>query len=188
MTENFILYLIGFAGVGKLTIAKEIVSKTKFILIHNHLINNPILSVVALDGKSPLPAKVKKKISIIRQTVLETIIELSPPHFSFIFTNELIEGMQADKTIFEQIEEVAKIRKSRFLPVRIICNEDVLCKRVVSEDRKDNLKLTDKSATIKKFRNKEVFNPPVESFTIDVTELSAEQAAKAILKEFVKAK
>jgi adenylate kinase family enzyme len=186
MIDNAIIYLIGFAGVGKLTIAKEIVEQTNLILIHNHLINNPILSVVEVDGKSALPPIVREKIDVIRNTVLETIIELSPKNFSFIFTNELIEGKKADMEIFQSIEEVAKKRKSLFLPVRLICDEETLCERVVSEDRKENFKLTDKKVTIEKIRNKKLFTPPIDHITIDVTQLSAKQSAEEILAEIAK--
>jgi len=42
-----IVHLIGFPGVGKLTIAKEIVrQRSDFVLVDNHLINNPVFSVV----------------------------------------------------------------------------------------------------------------------------------------------
>ena len=49
-----ILYLIGKAGTGKYTIAKEI-EKSGFSLCDNHLINNPIFSLLNLDGQSPVP-------------------------------------------------------------------------------------------------------------------------------------
>lgn len=184
--NNVIIYLIGFAGVGKLTIAKEMVEQTNLILVHNHLINNPILSVVEVDGKSPLPATVREKIDVIRDTVLETIVELSPSHYSFVFTNELIEGKEADKEIFQSMQEVAKKRNSHFFPVCLICDEEALCERVVSEDRKENFKLIDKKATIEKIRNKKLFTPPIDHITIDVTELSAKQSAEKILTKVAK--
>lgn len=44
MKHPITLYLIGFAGTGKYTIAKELV-KFGYKVIDNHLINNPIFSL-----------------------------------------------------------------------------------------------------------------------------------------------
>ena len=54
---NAVVYLLGPYGVGKLTIAKELCAETAAILVDNHLINNPILSVIGADGVTPLPAQ-----------------------------------------------------------------------------------------------------------------------------------
>jgi shikimate kinase len=40
--RNTMIYLIGFAGAGKFTIAKEICKSAEARLVDNHLINNPI--------------------------------------------------------------------------------------------------------------------------------------------------
>lgn len=53
MIENSIIYLIGFTGTGKLTIAKEIALKIDIRVVANHLINDPILSLIQADGKTP---------------------------------------------------------------------------------------------------------------------------------------
>ena len=102
-----IVHLIGFPGIGKLTIAKEIVrQRPEFVLVDNHLINNPIFSVVKADGRTPLHRDVWIKIAQIKDIVLDTMARLSPPHLSFVMTNFLIED-EADK---------AECRKSRLLP------------------------------------------------------------------------
>jgi adenylate kinase family enzyme len=49
-----IVHLIGSPGVGKLTIARKIIrQRPDFVLADNHLINNPVFSVVKADGKTP---------------------------------------------------------------------------------------------------------------------------------------
>ena len=45
-----IIYLFGFAGCGKLTIAKAIQLKLDCILVDNHRINNVIFSLIDPDG------------------------------------------------------------------------------------------------------------------------------------------
>jgi hypothetical protein len=45
--QNTIVYLIGYAGTGKYTIAKELVLLTGAVIVDNQLINSPVFSVVA---------------------------------------------------------------------------------------------------------------------------------------------
>jgi shikimate kinase len=41
--NNTIIYLIGFPGVGKLTIAKELCNETSALLVDHHTLSNPRL-------------------------------------------------------------------------------------------------------------------------------------------------
>lgn len=180
--KNCIIHLIGFAGVGKLTIAKEIVAQSNFKLVDNHLINNPIFSVVEADGLTPLPKTVWEKTRIIRETVFDAILNISPPHFNFVLTNELVEDREGDLVIYKKVEELAHKRGSLFLPIRLVCDEEELCKRVVSEDRKLGFKEIDVDAAHQKSQTFEVLNPNHPNvFTLDVTSLSADNAAVIIL-------
>lgn len=182
MIKNVIIYLIGFAGTGKLTIAKEIASKSNIRIVANHLINDPILSVIQADGKTPLPRAVWDKIGIIRDVVFDTITNISPSNYSFIFTNELIEGNDIDLNVYNKVEAIATKRGSKYLPVRLICEAEELCKRVVSEERKANFKMIDKNASLQQSLESTVLNPKhPNTFTLDVTNLSAKEAADVIL-------
>jgi hypothetical protein len=98
--ENTIVVLIGFAGTGKYTIGRELCARTGAKLIDNHLIANPVFSVVKVDGVTPLPVGVWDKISQIRRTVYDAIRELSPPEMSFVFTVEWRENNPADLKAF----------------------------------------------------------------------------------------
>jgi hypothetical protein len=67
--NNTIIYLIGLPGVGKFTIGKEINKRTGARLIDNQLINNPIFSLIAADGFSPLPEIIWDRIGAIRRII-----------------------------------------------------------------------------------------------------------------------
>ena len=69
--QSTIVYLIGFAGTGKHTIALEICRLTGARLVDNHLINNPVFSLIQADGKTRLPETVWKKTWAIRHIVLD---------------------------------------------------------------------------------------------------------------------
>src|SRR5688500_10955918 len=94
------IYLIGFAGSGKLTIAKAIQERYDCILVDNHLVNNVIFSLIDPDGKSNLPKTVWLNVGRVRDAVLDTIRDLAKPGRSFIFTNELLEGEERDTQVF----------------------------------------------------------------------------------------
>lgn len=182
MISNCILYLIGFAGTGKFTIAKEIVLKENFKLVDNHLINSPIFQVIESDGKSPLPEAVWDKTSIIRDAVLDTIVNISGKHLSFVFTNELIDGEKHDVDIYNKVKQVATQRGSRFLPVRLTCSEDELCKRVSSQERRLRYKEIDTDSARKKSREKIVFSPDDKNtVTIDTTLMDPSKVAEVIM-------
>lgn len=53
MTRPVTLYLIGFAGTGEYTIAKEIANHG-YKVVDNHLINNPIFSLLGPYRKQTL--------------------------------------------------------------------------------------------------------------------------------------
>ncbi len=189
MIQNSIIYLIGFAGTGKLTIAKEIIAQTNMKLVSNHLSNNPVLSLIHADGKTPLPSQVWKNIAIIRGVVFDTITNLSPADFSFIFTNELIEGNETDIEIYRKVENIAAQRGSKFLPVRLICDVDELCKRIISEERKVNHKMIDADAARQQFIKSKVLTPDhPNTFTLDMTHITAKQAADIILNRLIENK
>ena len=53
--DNIFLYLLGFAGTGKLTIARAFARSVGAKVVDNHWINNPIFGLIDPDGVSPLP-------------------------------------------------------------------------------------------------------------------------------------
>ena len=133
--KNTIVYLIGYGGTGKYTIAKEIAKLTGAVIVDNHLINNPVFSVLGADGKTLLPASVWPKIEGIRRIVLDTIAELAQPEASFLFTNVLYEGEPNYRRWYEDVEILATKRKARLVPVLLRCKPEELYRRVTSPER-----------------------------------------------------
>lgn len=82
------IYLIGHAGVGKYTIAKEL-SDFNFKVVDNHLINNSIFSLLDLDGVTPIKENAWETISEIRKSVLGFVCQDTVSNY--VFTNELQE-------------------------------------------------------------------------------------------------
>ena len=181
--ENTIIVLTGFAGTGKYTIGRELCVLTGAKLIDNHLINNPIFKVVNQDGITPLPAAIWAKVKAVRTIVYESIRELSPPELSFVFTIELFEGSAGDHQAFNDLEELAASRGSLFVPVRLLCDVEELCRRVVDPSRIQMLKLINpEAAKIKSAEETVLDSDHPNVLTIDVTEKTPSEAAEIILR------
>ena len=182
--KNTIIVLIGFAGTGKYTIGRELCERTGAKLIDNHLINNPIFKVVDADGIKPLPPGIWDKVKTIRSIVYDSIRELSPPDLSFVFTIELIEGKPGEQEAFDDLKELAIGRNSLFVPVRLLCDVDELCRRVANPGRIAMIKAISPEAARKKSADHEVLKAEhPNSRTIDVTRKSPSDSADVILAE-----
>jgi hypothetical protein len=180
--ENTIIALIGFAGTGKYTIARELCELTGAKLIDNHLINNPIFKVVNPDGIRPLPPGIWDKVKAVRGIVYEAIRELSPPDLSFVFTIELFASSPGDQRAFSDLEELAASRRSLFVPVRLLCEVEELCRRIVDPSRVQMLKSLSPEAARRKSAQETVLDsthPHV--LTIDVTDKTPSETAEMIL-------
>ena len=180
--QNTIVYLIGYAGTSKYTIAKELATLTGAVLVDNHLINHLVFSVLGADGKTPLPASVWPKIESIRRIVLDTIAEVARPEARFLFTNVLYEGKPMDRRWYEDVALLATQRQARLVPLILRCDPEELCRRVTSTERAMRFKETSADRTREKMRTYQLFRGHhPNGLELDVTRLSPIQAAQAII-------
>lgn len=180
--KNTMIYLMGFAGSGKLTIAKELNKQGDFTIVDNHYINNVVFKLI---GRGPLPQGTWEQIEKVRTAVFDTIQNLSPLENNFIFTNELIADDPRAEIVYNRIQILAKKRQAVFLPVRLLVSAEELVKRVTSEEREALHKEMNVEAAIKKVESKQVFDAP-EILSLQVTSLTAKEAADVILSELDK--
>jgi hypothetical protein len=184
LLENTMVALIAFAGTGKYTIGRELCTRTGAKLIDNHLINNPVFTVVNADGITPLPKAIWGKVKAVRRVVYESIKELSPPDMSFVFTIQLIEDDPEDGKAFVDLVELAAAREILFVPIRLICDVDELCRRIVNPARSKMLKEISPDSARRRAADHAVLNPSHPNLrTLDVTLKSAIESAEEILRE-----
>ena len=180
------IYLFGFAGSGKLTIAKAIAARWDCVLVDNHSINNVIFAVIDLDSreKGELSDQVWDSVIRVRHAALDAIRKLSPPGRNFLFTNELIEGVDRHHVWFHEVAQVASDRGALFLPVRLLVDADELERRIASPEREEKLKLTNPQAARDRSENEDVFRPEgYDYLELDVTALEPEASAALVLEE-----
>lgn len=181
MTQPITLYLIGFAGTGKYTIAKEL-AKFGYKVIDNHLVNNPIFSLLDLDldGEITIPNKAWEAIRKIRASVSHFISHY--PSANYVFTNVLLEDAN-DQVLYNRIAQEAERRGSLFIPIKLHIAPDEHKKRIQNPQRKERFKATVSSPQEKQKGLIKIEHPYL--LEIDVTDLSAAQAASHIM-DFVK--
>ncbi|MBY0461882.1 MAG: hypothetical protein K2Q34_01715 [Alphaproteobacteria bacterium] len=175
MSFSVTLYLIGFSGTGKYTIAKEL-SKFNYKMVDNHLINNPIFSLLDLDGVTPIPEKAWVPVRQIRKIILEFISQ--DQKSNYIFTNELFEA-ENDWRVYTQVKETAEKRNSLFIPIKLTLSPEERKKRIINPDRLARFKSTSLTEIHIKKELIKINHPHV--LEIDVTNLSPLQAASKIL-------
>lgn len=182
-----IVHLIGFPGAGKFTIAKEMERIAadrgdRMVVVDNHHINNTIFAMLDVDGVKAVPPSAWARIAEVREAVLRTIAELSPPAWSFVFTNVLFADDAGDERHVELLAELAVARGSVFVPVRVTCDVEELVRRVVKPARRERMKWTDGEAVRALAERRELVTPTSPlTLELDVTSLPAEDAAAEIL-------
>ncbi|EJC79124.1 hypothetical protein Rleg4DRAFT_0713 [Rhizobium leguminosarum bv. trifolii WSM2297] len=183
---GFRIVLIGFPGVGKLTIAKELSALVSAKIVDNHSINNPILRLLDEDGTASLPKGIWEFTGRVRQTVLDAITAYVPSA-NFIFTHAGIEGDERSLRTFQQIASAAEACDAVLVPVRLLCDEEELAHRVSNPERREKLKSTDVAASRNRSRRARVFDPcHPNTLVLDVTSAPAEKTATAIRDHILK--
>lgn len=180
--KNTVIYLIGFPGTGKYTIAQQLSAMSGAKLIDNHLINNPIFSVIDQDGMIPLTKAALVKVGKIRQIVFETVRDMVPKRLSLILANHLADGDEDDVEIYHQIESLALARGNHLVPVRLFCEAEELYRRIAMPQRAERYKITDADYARRHFHQEQPLNISHPNLLdLDVTHLPPADAAQAIL-------
>ncbi len=186
MPNGAFIYLFGFAGSGKLTIAKAIAERWDCIVVDNHYVNNVIFGLIDIDpdGRGGLSEEVWDHVIRVRHVTLDAIRSLARPGRNFIFTNELIEGVDRHHVWFHEVAQLAKDRGALLLPVRLLVDAEELARRIASPGRGKKLKLTNPVVALEKSETEEVFRPEgYDCLELDVTDLEPKASAKRVLAE-----
>ena len=179
--NNTIFYLVGHAGVGKLTIAREIGALTGAKVIDNHYVNNPIFNLIDLYRPTGLPEEVWVQVDAVRDAILKTIASLSPREWSFVFTHVGLD-IPGDIGVYHAIRETAVKRGARFQPVRLTCTIEEHVQRIAAPERRAMLKDVSPDNARKDSRKPLLRFDEPHALDLDVTSLSPREAAEAIIE------
>ncbi len=176
-----LIYLIGFPGSGKSTTAKELCKIIDAVIVSNNLFNNIIFNIVKLQN-AEVPDDLWEKIFAVRENILAILEKYYVKSKHYIFTNELIEGDPYDQKIYNSVINLSKKMGVKIFPVVLHCNNEELVKRVQSEERYQENKITDSDFAMKRIEGKRLFIPE-GTLEIGNSNLSAKEVAKKIIEE-----
>lgn len=179
------IYINGYPGVGKLTIAKEL---EKLIpcskIYHNHLFIDPVAPLI--DRHSPHYHDIRTSF---RRHILSTIATSeATQQFTWIFTDSRSSSL-IGSTGAEDYRDAANRRGVPFISIILRCQLEENVARVLGEGRGAgfNTKLTDPEA-LKRIRQEEdiyTFGGPYE-LELDITNITPTGAAQKIYEHLVK--
>ena len=192
-----IIHINGFPGTGKLTIAREVVtilqnyfaasgSQDQVKLVHNHLLINPADAV--LHRTQPGYQKLRKAL---RDAIFSTLRN-EPATFTtaYLFT-DWQSGDNTGLEVCKDFQSMAHERGCYFIPIIISCEQAENIARLRNSDRESWHKITDAELLVQ-FRGIS-YPPPVYVFEnvetrleLDVTSLSAQQAAQIVVQHVLK--
>lgn len=175
--------LLGYPGTGKYTVARALVDRLEVggataRLIDNHLVANPVLSLVPAGEDGLMPTAVWARVRAVRAEVMATIEQFTPAAWSLVLTNYWVDVERTAADLAEVVA-LAERRGSAFVPVLLTCDPDEILRRVVRSDRAARHKLID-PAGARTLLAETLLRPP-GTLALDVTELAPADAAERIV-------
>jgi hypothetical protein len=120
------------------------------------------------------------RVGEVREIVYKTIADMSPPDWSFVFTNVLVADDPGDREVVERLSKLAQETARQYLPVRLTCEIGAQLERVVAPERGPRHKWTDATAVDRFVRAHDLVD--VDGLDIDTTHQPPERSAVQILE------
>ena len=123
-----LIFLIGDAAVGKMTVGQELMKITDLRLFHNHMTIEPVIEIFGhYNGKV---------ISRLREVIFEEFA--ASKNCGMIFTYMWAFDQQSDWDYIEHVKEIFKPYDTEFYYVELDANQEVRLERNVTENRLKN--------------------------------------------------
>ena len=175
-----LVFIIGNAAVGKMTVGQELTKITDLRLFHNHMSIEPILEIFGdFNGNA---------IKRFREMIFEEFAKSNK--YGLIFTYMWAFDCQDDWNYIEHIKSIFKPYNTEFYYVELVAPQSVRLERNGSENRLNNKPSKRNIESSNKRLIDDDSNYRIESYDgeipfdnyikIDNTNLSAEETAKMI--------
>ncbi|HEX8772010.1 MAG TPA: AAA family ATPase [Pyrinomonadaceae bacterium] len=171
-----LIFLHGLPGVGKLTVARELAGLTGFRLFHNHLTVDLVTSVFEFGSQPFVELRESIWLAVFSRAVEAKVAGL-------IFTFAYDRTVRPD--FIEKVRSVVESGGGEVLFVGLKCSPDELERRIAHPSRGGFGKLN----SVEHFRElsaaRAFVDPgiPPERLVLDITEVSAPEAARRIAVE-----
>jgi hypothetical protein len=171
-----LIIIHGSPAAGKLTVSKELATRTDFKLFHNHISIDCVKPVFEF-GSAPF-------WRLITRIRLETFAEAAREDVSLIHTFCYAKG-QDDEQFWDFIAAVEE-NGGEVHCVLLICDDKTRRQRIVADERKQIGKLTDPDSIDLSREKLDLFSPLPgrETLVIDTTDIEPAEAADRVIEYF----
>lgn len=123
-----LVFILGDAAVGKMTVGQELMKITDLRLFHNHM---TIETVIEIFGKYD-----SKVINELREPIFKNFA--ASDNYGMIFTFMMAFDQQDDWDYLEHVKNIFAAYDTEFYYVELIAPQDIRLKRNVTENRLKN--------------------------------------------------
>lgn len=123
-----LLFLIGNAAVGKMTVGQELMKITDLRLFHNHMTIEPVIEIF---GSFYPPA-----INRLREVIFEEFA--GSDNYGMIFTYMWAFDQRSDWDYVEHVKSIFAPYDTEFYYVELVTSQEVRLRRNVTENRLSN--------------------------------------------------
>ncbi len=114
-----LVFILGDAAVGKMTVGQELMKLTGLRLFHNHMTIEPVIEIFgSFDGKT---------INEIREVIFKNFA--ASDNYGMIFTMMMAFDMQSDWDYLEHVKSIFSPYGTEFYYVELIAPQDIRLKR-----------------------------------------------------------
>ncbi len=120
-----LVFIIGDAAVGKMTVGQELMKITDLRLFHNHMTIEPVIEIFGkYDGKT---------IDEIREVIFRNFA--SSENYGMIFTMMMDFDLPSEWAYLEHVKEIFRPYGTEFYYVELIAPQEVRLQRNATENR-----------------------------------------------------
>lgn len=123
-----LLFLIGDAAVGKMTVGQELMKITDLRLFHNHMTIEPVIEVFGYFHE--------KSISRIREIIFEEFT--ASDNYGLIFTYMWAFDQKSDWDYVEHVTDIFRKRGADVYYVELVAPQEIRLQRNITENRLKN--------------------------------------------------
>lgn len=123
-----VLFLIGNAAVGKMTVGQELMKITELRLFHNHMTIEQVIEIFGYYNR--------KTISRLREVIFEEFA--ASECYGIIFTYMWAFDQQVDWDYIDHVKDIFKEAGAEFYYVELVSSKEVRLERNVTENRLHN--------------------------------------------------
>lgn len=177
--KKTIILLYGPPGVGKLTVGKQLSTKTKFILFNGHQLADLVHSIFDFGTKEFVDTTNRLWLYLFEASIRSKNQGLI---VSLVYGVQTLRGKE-DDTFFRKVIRLAKKHKTNLYFVKLKCSDQTLYRRVQNPTRRKYGKLVS-PALLKQIRQNYKVDrtiPFVKNTIVDNTYLTPKQAADRII-------